>query len=269
MEHALGKWPKLKEIIKTASSILLLLDLDGTLSPIIERPELTKIDGSIAAALKDLLAHPKITLGIISGRSIENLRMLMPPSLGRIILAGNHGLEISIGGNHFVHPAALQSRSILRRTGEKLKKRFSDFSGVIVEDKGLTLSLHYRLAEPQRVPEIKNIFKEVTEPLVKDGRIRIRKCKKVLEVRPPVSWDKGKAVEWIAQVLKVSNALPIYAGDDATDEDVFRILKGRGISIYVGRPRGSSAAKYYLENVEQVRAFLRRLRSALSNGQEG
>lgn len=269
MEHALRTWPRLKAIIERACSILLLLDLDGTLSPIVERPELTKIGGKVATVLDDLLAHPRVTLGIISGRSIEDLKRLIPASLSKIILAGNHGLEISTPRGDFVHPVALGAKSILERIGEELGKKFLNFSGIILEDKGLTLGLHYRLAQSEQVPEIRRIFREATGPFIEDDKIRVTEGKKVLEVRPPTSWDKGKAVRWITQVLKAEQALPIYAGDDLTDEDVFKILKGRGISVYVGEPKNLSAAKYYLKSVEEVREFLRRLRSALSGGQEG
>lgn len=265
MEHALGKWPKLESSIKKADSILLLLDLDGTLSPIVERPELVKMGETAVSVLEDFLANPKITVGIVSGRSIKDLKRLIPSSLKGIILAGNHGLEIAISDNYFVHSVALQTRPVLGRISKELKKEFQNFPGTLLEDKGLTLSVHYRLVEPERVVMAKSIFRKVTEPFVKDGKIRVSEGKKVLEVNPPVSWDKGKALNWIVETLKLSAALPIYAGDDQTDENAFQMLKDRGISIYVGRPTELSQAKYYLEDVQEIEELLRRLRGALSD----
>lgn len=253
----------MKRIIEKGDSILILLDLDGTLSPIVERPELVKMSEMAVSILEDLLASPKITVGIVSGRSIKDLKRLIPASLKGIILAGNHGLEIAINDNYFVHPVALKTRPVLGRIGKELRREFLDFSGILLENKGLGLSVHYRLVEPEQVVMVKSIFRKVTEPFVKGGKIKVSEGKKVLEVRPSVSWDKGEAVKWIAKRLKAEDALPIYAGDDQTDEDAFEILKEEGVPIYVGKRRHSSKAKYYLKDVEEVWQFLKKIKECI------
>ena len=86
--------------------------------------------------------------------------------------------------------------------------------------------------------------------------------KKVLEIRPPLAWDKGKAALWLLRKQELAygrgNVVPVYIGDDSTDEDAFEALKGRGVTVFVGPPR-LSAAQYYLKQTQEVTELMKRI----------
>jgi len=139
-----------------------------------------------------------------------------------------------------------------------------DIEGVIVEDKGFSLSVHYRLVKKSEEKVVADIFKQITSPLLREGKIRVTSGKKVWEVRPPIDWHKGKAVETIIKemrpVLGGKQVLTIYLGDDTTDEDAFRIIhRPQGWSIFVGLENPSSNADYFLDSTNEVVTFLSRL----------
>ena len=128
--------------------------------------------------------------------------------------------------------------------------------GVLIEDKLYTLSVHFRLVAGRRLAAFRRLFYRAIRRW--SGKAWITRGKKVFEVRPPFDWDKGKAVKWLIDKLNLQNYLPIYIGDDQTDEDAFRALKGKGISLKVGMG-GKTAADKRLRNVAGVYRFLSRL----------
>jgi trehalose-phosphatase len=148
----------------------------------------------------------------------------------------------------------------LRRIKVRLEKELSGIKGVFVEDKKPSLALHYRLANKADVVFIKTVFYETTIMFLINNKIRIRKGKKVIEVNPPLNWDKGKVILWLLArqqlASKGSDVLPIYIGDDVTDEDAFKVLKRKGLTVFVGKP-SNSKANYYLKNSKEVIKFLR------------
>ena len=128
----------------------------------------------------------------------------------------------------------------------------------------MSVSVHYRLARPEKEDTVTSAVKRITTPHVDRGEIRVYPMKKLWEIRPPVNWDKGKAVEFIGHEikanLKLSRLLTIYLGDDTTDEDAFRVVqRPEGWSIFVGGEKASSSAGYYLNSVAEVEEFLDRL----------
>jgi len=140
----------------------------------------------------------------------------------------------------------------------------ANIEGVFVEDKGLSLSVHYRLVRKSEEEIVAQIFHQITSPWLGDGKIRVTSGKKVWEVRPPTDWHKGKAVETIMSEMKAllrdGQALTIYLGDDTTDEDAFRIIhRPHGWSILVGQENASSNADYFLNSTSEVMTFLSRL----------
>ena len=126
------------------------------------------------------------------------------------------------------------------------------------------MSVHYRLVRKSEEEIVAQIFHQVTSPWLHDGKIRVTSGKKVWEVRPPIDWHKGKAVETIMKEIKVvhkgEEGLTIYLGDDTTDEDAFRIIhRPHGWSILVGPENASSNADYFLNSTSEVMTFLSRL----------
>ncbi|GAF95451.1 unnamed protein product, partial [marine sediment metagenome] len=137
-----------------------------------------------------------------------------------------------------------------------LRKQVKVFPGAVLEEKTLSLSLHYRLVKGRSLIRLKKVFSQRIKPYLAARKIKFTVGKKVWELRPPIEWDKGRAVLWLLRKLKSKNLLPVYIGDDLTDEDAFRAVnKIGGISILVGR-RKDSSAKYYLKSTKDTEKFL-------------
>ncbi|MCG3155869.1 MAG: Trehalose-phosphate phosphatase [bacterium] len=236
--------------------VVLFLDFDGTLAPIVERPELAHLPPETRALLHQLARQPGVTVSIISGRSLPDIQARV--SLDALIYAGNHGLEIGGPGLHFVQPEAALQRPALQRLAGALATQLRHFTGVAVEDKGLSLSIHVRRAQPA---DHNKIARLVQASLAAFPGLALAAGKMVLEIRPAVAWNKGSAVGWISAALAKKQALAICLGDDRTDEDAFAALP-EGITIKVG-PAEASAARYHLNGPAEVRFFLAWLARAL------
>jgi len=256
MDYLFAQFSKIEKLLRN-KFILLLLDYDGTLTPIVETPTKALIPMGTKELLQKLSKNYHCAVGIISGRSLEDIKNTV--GIKDIIYAGNHGLEIEGPKIKFESQVSPRLKSVIRNIAEELSKRLSSIKGVLIEDKGLTLSIHYRLVDKKDMPCFERIFSEVTNPYAVRDKIKINSGKKVYEIKPPVQWDKGKVVLWLMArqqfVSGKNKVLPIYIGDDVTDEDAFKILKRKGLTIFVGEPE-NSAADYYLKDAEEVTRFL-------------
>ena len=262
MQPFFSSWESFAADVRAAAHLLLLADYDGTLTPIVSRPEEAVLSPAVREKLAALVVSPFFSVGIISGRALAEVRSLV--GIEGIYYAGNHGLEMAGPGIHFVSPEARAAQVIIKDLAGQLSARLSSITGVIVEDKGLTLSLHYRLVREGEVDRVADIFRQVTAPWLSEGSIRITSGKKVWEVRPPVDWHKGKAVRVIMEQVKarlsIEPLLTVYLGDDVTDEDAFRVVRRpRGWGIRVGGDNPASAAEYFLGSTAEVAGFLSRL----------
>ena len=262
MLHLFSVWQEFSKRLKAASRVLLLCDYDGTLTPIVDRPELADLSEKTKQMLQTLARQSHFTVGIISGRALADLRQKV--GLSNIIYAGNHGLEIEGPGVSLVNPLAAEMRPVFRLINQVLNKALAPIRGVQVEDKGLTISVHYRMVEEGKSEEVTNALERVIATARSLGKVRITSGKKVYEVRPAVEWDKGEAIalliERYGKTKTKKELLPIYLGDDQTDEDGFKVIeKHGGISVFVGEESGNSAARYYLESPAEVEQFLSRL----------
>jgi len=234
------------------------LDYDGTLTPIVRDPQKAFLPPKYREVIASLLRNEKNSVCIISGRAVAQLREFI--GLKGLLMAGNHGMEISGPDISYVNEGALRAKPLLREIAEMLKQKLSDLEGVLVEDKGLTVSVHYRMVPAERHPSLKRLFYREIGKFVASKSILVTRGWRILEVRPNVAWDKGSAVKWILSYL--SNYLlkerpyPIYMGDDETDEDAFRTLKGRGLTILVSPGKGASEASYFIRDVEEAYQFL-------------
>ena len=252
MEYLLGQLRRLD----LQRGAILLFDYDGTLTPIVERPELAVLPSDMRKLLKSLAKRFKVA--IISGRSLADVKRFV--GLRHVYYAGNHGLEINGPKMRLLRPEARCVRPAIAEIYWRLRKKLWDIKGATVEDKRLTASIHYRLVAQRELKGLKDIFWEVVKPYLKSGKIRVTCGKKVFEIRPNIEWDKGKAALWIIDVIDSEKKLiPVYIGDDQTDEDAFLALKNRGITILVSSGRKKSHAKFFLRNVDEVKTFLKKL----------
>jgi trehalose-phosphatase len=270
MEHLLSAWPELKDQIHRANHILLLSDYDGTLTPIVEIPEAAAISDDTRQLLVKLTSLPHVKVGLISGRSLTDLKSRV--NVRDIIYAGNHGFEIEGPGFKFINPLASEIKPFLRLVTQMLTSAVGTIKGVLVEDKGLTLSVHYRQADDQQAPQVRHIIENTLNHAPVRGIVKMTGGKKVYEVRPAVQWDKGKAIRLLMKRYGKggwqSGLLPIYIGDDLTDEDGFETIEryGHGISVHVGGKNVNSIARYYLNSPQDVCRFLDMLLEFLQRG---
>ncbi len=238
--------------------LFLFLDYDGTLTPIVQTPQQAVLSHDIKTLLKRLTK--KCDLAIISGRSLKDVKKRV--GIKGIFYAGNHGWEIEGRGIRFKSRIVPRLKKVLQHIRDGLKSKLSGIKGVFVEDKGLSLSVHYRLADKKDIGRIRNSFDEVTHFFLIRKKIKGSLGKKVFEVRPPLAWDKGTVVLWLLSaqksILKKGAPYPVYLGDDVTDEDAFKALKKKGLGIFVGRPK-DSYARFYLKGPHDVKKFLEQI----------
>jgi trehalose-phosphatase len=243
--------PEIDEIVERLSgtSFALFLDYDGTLTPIASRPELATLDEDQRARVRAVAArHP---VAIVTGRGMADIRKLV--GLPVLHYAANHGFEIT-GPN-----VAFEVDPELRRTFElvagALEQRVSAIPGVALESKGYSVAVHYRLTPDDRVPEIESAVDAVIA--ANDG-VRKGTGKRVFEIRPTLPWHKGSAVEWLFD--RFGATVPIYIGDDRTDEDAFTVVRRRnGLAIFVGDPTWPTTATHRLADPDAVGTLLDRL----------
>lgn len=242
--------PEISSRLRAAPEILLFLDFDGTLAPIVESPSLASLPADAREVLARCAGTPGISVAIVSGRALADLRTRV--GLENLIYAGNHGLEISGPGVDFIQPGAVERLKALGELARHLRARLHHIPGVEVENKILSASVHYRRAAAATLPDIRQAVDDAV--VFDDNPFQITEGRKVLEIRPRVDWDKGMAVRWIQQASGHPDALAVYIGDDATDEDAFLAIP-EGITVSVGKARATSA-QYYIENQESVPEFL-------------
>jgi len=173
---------------------------------------------------------------------------------------GNHGIEtIDPSGVVTVDPAVARYAEPIRRVAQTLEPVLDQFDGVALENKEWTLTIHYRLADDAIIPRLQAVVEHAAE---RSGLV-VMKGKKVFEVRPPVNIDKGTAIQRLARQLGGFNAESsvLFAGDDTTDEDAFRMLRAdlpHAITIHVGDDP-NTAAEFTLATPAHVRALLERI----------
>ncbi|MGB9774393.1 MAG: trehalose-phosphatase [Bacteroidota bacterium] len=245
--------------------LVLLLDYDGTLVPIQRNPERAILSETARKLLYVLAHHPKVRLAVMSGRSCSDLKKLV--RVPDVIYVGNHGAEICMNNRVLIDPQAKKARSLLKAVHEELGTKLRYLQGVFIEDKGLTLTVHYRNMRKGRVKDIKAAIAETLCELESEKKLEIRQGKKSLEIRPLGGRTKGGAALWIVRMSSRESALLrpgttwrskaaiIAIGDDRTDEDMFRDLPSNAITIHVGK-EGQSSARFRLKSPRSVRDFL-------------
>ena len=260
MEHLLSAWPNVIEQIQKSKNILFLTDFDGTLTPIVEKPELASLSNETRQLLDSLARQPHLTIGIISGRALSDLKDKI--NLDNIIYSGNHGFEIEGPSLNFINPIADEIRPFFRLIKNVLTLALGSIKGVFIEDKGITLSVHYRQVEARKVSDVESVVKKVVSGPAMGSIFMITPGKEVYDVKPAASWDKGKAIRLLMKRFgkggRRSGLLPVYLGDDLTDEDGFQVIEkyGEGITVHIGESQDKSTARYYLRSPDEVCLFM-------------
>jgi len=261
MRSLLEHWQAIQGQMRRFASFYFFLDYDGTLTPIVSRPELAVLSAEGKEALIRLRDCPGAFVAVISGRLLEDLygRIGIPG----ITYVGNHGLEIRNPAG--IHKKALSAsrKKEMKQIQATLKSNLGSLPGMLLEDKESILSVHYRMAARESHARVAREMEQVQKKW--GARWTVIPGKMVFEIRPRADFHKGRAVQDLLKGAPAPPVLPFYFGDDQTDEDAFRFLKGKGITVFVGSPESASDAEYYLQNPGEVLETLKRLAEAASN----
>ncbi|KAK2655798.1 hypothetical protein Ddye_008850 [Dipteronia dyeriana] len=247
--------------------IVMFLDYDGTLSPIVDDPDQAFMSNKMRKTVKKLAKC--FPTAIVSGRCRDKVYNFV--KLAELYYAGSHGMDIKgpeTGSQNkksdhesiLCQPAS-EFLPMIDEVYQKLVEKTKSTPGAKVENNKFCLSVHYRCVDEKKWSEVaqqvRSVMKEYPKLLLTQGR-------KVFEIRPTIKWDKGKALEFLLESLGFANCtdvFPVYIGDDRTDEDAFKILRdrGQGFGILVSKSPKETNASYSLEEPKEVRSFLRRL----------
>jgi trehalose 6-phosphate phosphatase len=234
------------------------LDYDGTLTPIVDRPEDAVISQDMRNAVRRLAQRCPVC--VVSGRDRRIVQELM--GLNDLTVAGSHGFDIWSPEGAVERAKGAEFEVLLAEVKARLHEELGSIGGALVEPKRSSVAAHYRLVSDTDRPKVK----EVVDTILAEHPdvLRVTPGKMVYEIQPKLDWDKGKAVLYLLETLDLDreDVVPFYVGDDVTDEDAFEALADRGISIFVGSaddPEGAgrtTAADYILLSTEEVRQFL-------------
>jgi trehalose-phosphatase len=261
MAQPLPLWQHLEAVLqrcRASARCAVFLDYDGTLTPLVTDPAVARLSPVTRQVLAALLHHPRYQVAIVSGRTLRDLQAHVADLT--LYLAGNHGLEIAGPGLAYCHPEALRLQPQVRALAEVLQPELETVPGAWIEEKGLTLTVHMREVPASYVPLVQRRMVRLLRPAIAARVFVLRTGKAVVEIQPAVKWDKGEAVHWIVDHMRLGrpapDVFPVYIGDDETDEEAFRALGVAGCGIRVGSECPYSAAHYYVESVEQTTEFL-------------
>jgi trehalose-phosphatase len=254
LPNALASYGQLIGITSARESIL-FLDYDGTLSPIVSDPTAARLVDGAAEALERVAGVCPVA--ILSGRDLADVRSRV--DIPGVWYAGSHGFELTgPDGTHHQNEAAAVFIPVLERAAAELSTRLAQIPGVRVEHKRFAVAVHYREVAQERVGEIVAAAHQLG---ARDG-LRVTSGRKLVELRPDLDWDKGTTLAWIRDRIDASGSLlPIYIGDDLTDEDAFDAIKFDGIGIVVGHDEDGdrkTAAHFTLQSPDEVREFIQR-----------
>lgn len=254
LPSALSRFNDLTRQLKQ-KRVAVFLDYDGTLTPIVERPEMAKISAEMRQTVQSLAKY--CTVAIISGRDRQAVEQLA--GVIDIYYAGSHGFDIAgPAGRKLEFQQGRDYLPALDQAEKALHDRLDPITGAQIERKKFAIAVHFRrVAEEQRAA----VEQAVDEVLGQSDGLRKTGGKMIFELRPDIDWDKGKALSWLLHELELDQAdvVPIYLGDDLTDEDALREIEKSGIGLLVRDEQRPTHARYALEDTDEVRIFLQKL----------
>ena len=242
---------KIEEILND-KELFVFLDYDGTLTPIVDTPDLAILSDEMRAGIEELTKLYKVS--IVSGRATDDVKAKV--NIDGIYYAGSHGFEIlQPNGEVVIHAQAQEFRYTMDEVYAKLFERLKEIKGALVEHVKYTISLHYRLVSHEDFSKFKSIIEKT---LAEYKNLKITTGKKVFEVRPQIDWHKGKAVEFILKQFgfRKNKHIAMYLGDDTTDEDVFTTLKDRVVGVLVAEKSHATAADFIVHDTQEVKRVI-------------
>ncbi|OMP04110.1 Trehalose-phosphatase [Corchorus olitorius] len=246
--------------------IVMFLDYDGTLSPIVEDPDRAFMSKKMRKTVRKLAKC--FPTAIVSGRCRDKVYKFV--KLAELYYAGSHGMDIkgpekrsksNKDSDEVLFQPASEFLPMIDEVYKQLVETTKSTPGAKVENNKFCLSVHFRCVDEKKWSEL---AQQVRSVLKEYPKLRLTQGRKVLEIRPTIKWDKGKALEFLLESLGFANCtdvFPVYIGDDRTDEDAFKILRdrGQGFGILVSKFPKETNASYSLQEPDEVMDFLRRL----------
>jgi trehalose 6-phosphate phosphatase len=236
-------------------------DFDGTLSDIVNDPNAATLVAGAADALRELAA--RCPVAVLSGRDLADVTQRV--GLPGIWYAGSHGFELTApDGTHHQNDAAAAAIPVLEQAAAELRSQLGSIPGVVVEHKRFGVAAHYRNTARDRVGEVAATVRAAG----RRDELRVTTGREVIELRPDIDWDKGKTLRWVMDHLRETSPgplVPIYLGDDITDEDAFDAVRAgpvQGVPILVRHNEDgdrTTAALYALDSPAQASEFTKRL----------
>lgn len=245
----------LTNYIGNSFRLALLLDYDGTLTPIVAHPDLAKIPVQTKSVLERLSVMTGVFLAVISGRNVNNVKEMV--GIRNITYAGNHGLEVLYpNGTRYVHQLPTEFNEQVRELIKKLEEKVVR-DGAWIENKGASLTFHFR-ATPEN---LKHEIEQTAHKIIEDANFKVGKAHCALEARPKVDWNKGEvALLMLSKEYGENwheNVKVIFAGDDTTDEDAIRALKGNAATFRISSSLNvETSAEKLLSSTEAVLQML-------------
>jgi trehalose 6-phosphate phosphatase len=246
-----------QEIARSSDRLAVFLDYDGTLTPIVSHPEDAWLSESMRQTLRSLAA--RLPVAILSGRDLDDVRGRV--LVDGIVYAGSHGFDIA-GAGGIRRELGAAYLPVLDTAETELREALDEIPGAQLERKHFSVAAHYRNVNEDDAFKVAIAVDAVA---ARHRELRRINGKKVYELLPDIDWHKGKAVLWLLETLELErgSALPIFIGDDRTDEDAFSALEKRGVGILVSEQPQVTAASYCLNNPEEVERFLQKITDLL------
>jgi trehalose 6-phosphate phosphatase len=232
------------------------LDYDGVLTPIVERPEDARLSEPMRATVRELAERCPVC--VVSGRDRPVVQELS--GLTDLVIAGSHGFDIwHPERGTLEHDAASGYEELVAEIDQRLRTELGRLDGVQVETKRASVGVHYRRAAQADKDRVTDLVERLLAE--RPDELKVTPGKAVYELQPKLDWHKGAAVRYLLDVLGLTGPeyVPLYLGDDVTDEDGFRALSGIGIGVYVGPAEEltrETAAGFTVDDVDQVRELL-------------
>ncbi|MEO1018251.1 MAG: trehalose-phosphatase [Pseudomonadota bacterium] len=236
----------------------LFFDFDGTLAPIVARPDMAAPSDAMQAVIARL--GTKMRTAIISGRDRQDARERL--GVPDLVYAGSHGFDIE-GPGGIRHLAGEDYLPMLDDAEAALTERFQDIEGVLIDRKRFAIAVHFRAVAPDRHDDVARRVAQIDDTF---PRLQCKSGKMIWELQPRFDWHKGKAIAWLLDAWPAPDRpwLPFYFGDDVTDEDGFAAVAETGMGILVDPGDRPTSAKATLPDVESVRVFLEGLERAIA-----
>jgi len=244
--------------------LILFLDFDGTLSPIVPHPDRARLNRTVRETLRKLVGLLPVV--VISGRAPKDLRRRV--GLQKVCYVGHHGLSCLEAGGDVTWLTTPPHRTLVRRWLQALRIAAEGIEGAFVEDKGVTVALHDRMVKPKQRSRLRRRAWRALAPWIARGSLSLLQGNRVLEARSSSAGNKGAAVSMLLRRPWARHRVPVDFGDDHTDFDAFSVVHDRGLAIRIGGRRGAVGEDAWIPHPKKLHSVLDWLAARQQDGED-